>query len=53
MTRLWYADLARGTVAPLTEMADTTSKPIYANGKLAYGVSDDEQIEFHVIDLKK
>jgi len=53
MTRLWYADLARGTVAPLTEMSDTTSKPIYANGKLAYGVSDDEQIEFHVIDLKK
>lgn len=53
MTRLWYADLARGTVAPLTEMADTTSKPIHVNGKLAYGVSDDEQIEFHVIDLKK
>ena len=53
MMRLWYADLARGTVAPLTEMVDTTSKPIYANGKLAYGVSDDEQIEFHVIDLKK
>ena len=53
MTRLWYADLARGTVAPLKDMADTTSKPIYVNGKLAYGVSDDEQIEFHVIDLKK
>ncbi|MCK2157256.1 hypothetical protein [Exiguobacterium sp. 17-1] len=53
ISKLWYADLARGTVAPLTEMADTTSKPIYVNGKLAYGVSDDEQIEFHVIDLKK
>ncbi|ACB60990.1 hypothetical protein Exig_1533 [Exiguobacterium sibiricum 255-15] len=53
MTRLWYADLARGTVSPLTKMTDTTSKPIYANGKLAYGVSDDEQIEFHVIDIKK
>ena len=53
MTRLWYADLVHGTVAPLTDMADTISKPIYANGKLAYGVSDGAQIEFHVIDLKK
>ena len=53
ISKLWYADLVHGTVAPLTDMADTISKPIYANGKLAYGVSDGAQIEFHVIDLKK
>lgn len=53
ISKLWYADLAHGTVAPLTEMADTTSKPIYVNGKLAYAVSDGAQIEFHVIDLEK
>lgn len=53
ISKIWYADLAHGTVAPLTDMADTTSKPIYVNGKLAYAVSDGAQIEFHVIDLKK
>lgn len=53
ISKIWYADLAHGTVAPLTDMADTISKPIYANGKLAYAVSDGAQIEFHVIDLKK
>ncbi|WP_214851208.1 hypothetical protein [Exiguobacterium sp. s193] len=50
-SQLLYADLTRGTVAPLTEMEDTTSKPIYVNGMIAYSVSDGQDVTFHVIDV--
>ncbi|WP_214766050.1 MULTISPECIES: hypothetical protein [unclassified Exiguobacterium] len=50
-SQLLYADLTRGTVAPLTEMEDTMSKPIYVNRTIAYAVSDGQDVTFHVIDV--
>lgn len=49
MNQLYYADLNARTVAPLTDYEETTSKPVYANGKIAYAETDTNKTIFTVI----
>lgn len=52
MNRLLIADLGQESVATLPNTSGTTSKPIYVDGRVAYGVlKDSGLITFNTIDI--
>ncbi|MCT4782786.1 MULTISPECIES: hypothetical protein [Exiguobacterium] len=52
MNRLLIADLSQESVATLPNTGGTTSKPIYVDGRVAYGVlKDSGLITFNTIDI--
>lgn len=53
MNQLFYADLKKKTVLPLTDYDDTTTKPKFIDGKLIYAVSGLHDIQFKILTLAK
>ncbi|KSU47723.1 hypothetical protein AS033_15840 [Exiguobacterium indicum] len=53
MNQLFYADLKKKTVSPLTSYDETTTKPKLVDNRLIYAVSGLHNIKFKVLTLKK
>ncbi|MGL4820834.1 MAG: hypothetical protein ACRC5C_12760, partial [Bacilli bacterium] len=52
MNQLYLADINKGTTVAVTPLETMLSKPIVVDSKVIYGTVDEEDVTFHVMDLK-